>query len=132
MSAKHFIPIPLTEELTQILRDILGAFGQAVSASDLHIVLATMSAPQFAPFRHTRVEAVEDLLNALVTKRKIKRTANGDYQATALGSEALRELVLQPTYANLATAISQAKPIAPNQPVELSAQYLRRDSRRVL
>ena len=127
MSAKHFIPIPLTEELTQILRDILGAFGQAVSASDLHIVLATMSAPQFAPFRHTRVEAVEDLLNALVTKRKIKRTANGDYQATALGSEALRELFLQPTYANLATAISQAKPIAPNQPVELSAQYLRRD-----
>ncbi len=129
MSAKRFIPIPLTEELAQILRDILGAFGQAVSANDLHIVLATMSAPEFSPFRHTRVEAVEALLDTLAEQGEIARTPNGEYQVPALDHDALRELFAQPTYIQLATAIAQAQPIAPNQPVEQRSQYLRRDFR---
>ncbi len=129
MAPKRFISIPLTAELTQILRDILGAFGQAVSANDLHCVLAAMNAPLFAPFRHTRVEAVEELLDALVAQGEIQRTPDGNFQVPPLQGDDLREIFVQPTYVHLATAISQAVPIAPNQQVETRTQYLQRDFR---
>lgn len=127
MSAKRFLSIPLTDELAQILRDILGVFRQPVSANDLYVVLASLSAPQFAPFRHTRPEAVEELLDTLADQGKIKRASSGLFQVPPMNREAVRDVFARPIFIHLASAIAQALPIAPNQPEEVLSQYLKRD-----
>ena len=129
MPAKRFIAIPLTDELAQILRDLLGVLAQPVTAGVLHTLLAAMSAPQFAPFRHTQVEAVETLLNELAEQGAITRTPDGTFQATPLEREELLNVFQNQTYANLASAIALAMPIAPNLSAETRDQYLRRDVR---